>query len=141
MELAEASDKKATGAPLPAEPKYIRFYKATLEIPSLTFRDPAKVEFWQNDTYEAGLLMVTTARDLLLDRYSQSGKTLIVVGHAIAGQLLIGLLRGEDLLNGPVASGPSAVYILNTGVMKLTQDPSTGLFKLDGRNMNNPPTK
>ncbi len=140
MELAEASDKPATGAPIPSQPKYIKYYKATLEIPNLTFRDPAAIEFWQNDNYESGLLMVMTARDLLLERYGGSGKTIFVVGHAIAGQMLIGLLRGDPLLNGP-PTGTGAVYLLNTGVMKLTQDASTGLFKLDGRNINKPSTK
>jgi broad specificity phosphatase PhoE len=141
MELAEASDKTATGAPVPTQPKYIKYYKATLDVPGLAFRDPARIEFWQNDNYESGLLMVMTARDLLLERYGRSGKTIIVVGHAIAGQMLIGLLRGDDLLNGPTTSGSSAVYLLNTGIMKLSQDAATGLFKLEGRNINKPLTK
>lgn len=140
MELAEASDKPATGAAVPSQPKYIKYYKATLETPNLTFRDPGAIEFWQNDNYESGLLMVMTARDLLLERYGRSGKTILVVGHAIAGQLLIGLLRGDPLLDGP-PTGTGAVYLLNTGVMKLTQDVATGLFKLDGRNINKPATK
>ena len=130
-----------TGAPVPTQPKYIKYYKATLDVPGLIFRDPAHIEFWQNDNYESGLLMVMTARDLLLERYGRSGKTIIVVGHAIAGQMLIGLLRGDDLLNGPTTTGSSAVYLLNTGIMKLAQDAATGLFKLEGRNINKPLTK
>jgi len=141
MELAEASSAASTGATVPTTPKYIKYYKATIEVPSLVFRDPAKIEFWQNDNYESGLLMVMTSRDLLLERYSKSGKTILVVGHAIAGQMLIGLLRGDNLLNGPPTTGSSAVYIYNTGVMKVVQDASTGLFKLEGRNINNPVTK
>lgn len=141
MELAEASDKKSTGAPLPAAPKYYSFYKATIDVQNLVFRDPSAISFWQNDSYEAGLLMVTTAKSNLLERYDRSGKTIFVVGHAIAGQLLIGLLRGEDLIGGPTTTGAGAVYLLNTGVMRLLQDPGTGLFKLDGKNVNNPPTK
>jgi broad specificity phosphatase PhoE len=141
MELAETTDKSSTGAPLPDAPKFYSFYKATLEVENLVFRDPSATSFWQNDTYEAGLLMVTTAKNNLLERYGRSGKTVFVVGHAIAGQMLIGLLRGEDLIGGPTTSGAGAVYLLNTGVMRLLQDPDTGLFKLDGRNVNNPPTK
>jgi broad specificity phosphatase PhoE len=141
MELAEASSATSTGAAVPTAPKYIKYYKATIEVPSLVFRDPAHIEFWQNDNYESGLLMVMTSRDLLLERYSKSGKTIFVVGHAIAGQMLIGLLRGDNLLGGPPTTGSSAVYIYNTGVMKVVQDATTGLFKLDGRNINNPATK
>jgi broad specificity phosphatase PhoE len=131
----------ATGAAVPSEPKYIKYYKATIEIPGLFFRDPTHIEFRQNDNYESGLLMVMTSRDLLLERYSKSGKTIFVVGHAIAGKLLIGLLRGDNLQNGPPTTGSSAVYIYNTGFMKVVQDAWAGLFKLGGRNMNNPATK
>ncbi|HET9956622.1 MAG TPA: hypothetical protein VFQ61_19125 [Polyangiaceae bacterium] len=51
--------------------------------------------YWKLDTYEAGLSMVMTARDEILGRYGQSGKTIFVVGHASAGQVMIGLLQGR----------------------------------------------
>lgn len=141
IELNEIAGLPSTGAPLPSTPKYYTFYKATLAAQNLVFRDPSTTAFWQNDTYEAELLMVTTARNELLKRYGGSGKTIIVVGHAVAGAALIGLLRGNDLMNGVPTTGSSAVYILNTGVMRLTQDAQTSTFKLDGKNINNPATK
>jgi broad specificity phosphatase PhoE len=141
IELNEIAGLPSTGAPLPSTPKYYTFYKATLAVQNLVFRDPSTTAFWQNDTYEAELLMVTTAKNELLKRYGGSGKTIIVVGHAVAGSALIGLLRGNDLMGGLPTTGSSAVYILNTGVMRLTQDVQTGTFKLDGKNINNPTTK
>lgn len=141
IELNEIADLPSTGAPLPSAPKYYSFYKATLTADNLAFRDPSATAFWQNDTYEAGLLMVTTAKNEIVKRYGGSGKTIIVVGHAVAGGALIGLLRGADLIDGIPKTGSSAVYILNTGVMRLVQDAQSGVFKLDGKNINDPATK
>ena len=141
IDLNEASNASSTAAPLPAAPVYYTYYKASIVAQNLVFRDPAATNYWQNDTYEAGVLMVTTAKSEILARYGQSGKTIVVVGHAIAGQIMIGLLLGQDMLSGPTSTGPTAVYLLNTGIMKLVQDPTSGAFKLEGRNINNPPTK
>jgi broad specificity phosphatase PhoE len=141
IELNEISDLPSTGAALPAAPKYYSYYKASLLSDNFTFRDPNATSYWQNDTYEAGLLMVTTAKNEIVTRYDRSGKTLIVVGHAVSGPQLIALLRGDDLTNGFQNTGASGIYLLNTGIMRLIQDPQTGLFKLDGRNINNPATK
>jgi putative intracellular protease/amidase len=85
--------------------------------------------------------MVMTAKQMLIDHFGQSGKTVFAVGHASAGIVLIGLLRGEDLTKGPTTSGSNAVYLLNTGITRLIQDPATGLFRVDGMNINNPLTK
>jgi broad specificity phosphatase PhoE len=141
MDLHEASEKSSTGAPLPSEPKFYPYWKATIVAENLAFLDPSNTQYWQNDTYEAGLLMVSTAKDAILARASRSGKTIFVVGHAIAGQLMIGLLRGDNMVPGPPTTGAAAVYILNTGVMRVVQDANSGLFKIDGRNINNPITK
>jgi broad specificity phosphatase PhoE len=141
MELEECCTDTPTGAALPTEPQYTSYLKATIEGQNLAFRDPDDNKYWDiTGSYEAGLFMVMTARDGILKRYSQSGKTIFVVGHASAGLVLIGLLRGDDMRGGSTAAGPNALYILNTGIMKLTQDPSTGLFKVVGKNINNPVT-
>lgn len=141
MELAECCNRTPTGAALPTVPTYNKYLKATIESDNLTFKDSSVNTFWQTDTYEQGLFMVVMAKTEFLARYGQSGKTVIMVGHASAGQVMIGLLRGDDLTNGPTTSGKNAVFLYNTGVTKLTQDPSTGLFKLDGQNINKPQTK
>jgi broad specificity phosphatase PhoE len=140
MELAECCTQTPSGAALPTAPTYAKYLKPTIESDNLSFRAPDANLFWQNDSYEQGLFMVMTAKAEILSRYSQSGKTIFVIGHASAGQLMIGLLRGEDVTNGPT-TGRNAVYLYNTGVTKLSQDPVTGLFKLDGMNMNKPQTK
>lgn len=140
MELTECCTKAPTGAALPTQPKYISFYKAEIVGQNLALKDPSANLYWQTDTYEQGLFMVMTAKAEILSRYGQSGKTIFVVGHASAGQIMIGLLRGDDMSQGATTTGANAVYLLNTGVMKLTQDPATGLFKVVGRNMNKPAT-
>lgn len=141
MELAECCTDAPSGAALPTEPTYAKYLKPTIESENLSFRSPEANVFWQNDNYEAGLFMVMTAKSEILSRFSQSGKTIFVVGHASAGQIMVGLLRGEDMTNGPKTTGKDVVYLLNTGVTKLSQDPATGAFKLDGMNMNKPQTK
>lgn len=138
MELTECCSEEPTGAALPTEPKYANYYKAAIEGQNLSFRDTDATKYWQNDTYEEGLFMVMTARDAILSRFGQSGKTIFVVGHAFAGATLIGLLRGDDVTKGAPLSGPNGVYLINTGIMHLTQDPTTGLFNLEGRNINSP---
>ncbi|HMA97032.1 MAG TPA: phosphoglycerate mutase family protein [Polyangiaceae bacterium] len=140
MELAECCNQAPTGAALPTEPKYMSFFKAEIVAENLALKSPSANLYWQNDTYEQGLFMVMTAKAAILSRYGQSGKTIFVVGHASAGQIMIGLLRGDDMTQGAVTTGMNAVYLLNTGIMKLTQDPSTGLFKVVGQNMNKPQT-
>lgn len=141
MELAECCTQAPSGAALPTEPTYAKYLKPTIESENLEFRSPEANAFWQNDSYEQGLFMVMTAKAEILSRYGQSGKTIFVIGHASAGQLMIGLLRGEDMTNGPKTTGRDVVYLLNTGVTKLSQDPATGAFKLDGMNMNKPQTE
>lgn len=138
MELAECCNTSPTGAALPTAPTIQTYFAATIEGQNLAFRDAAANKYWKTDTYEEGLFMEMTARDAILSRYGQSGKTIFVVGHAAAGLVMIGLLQGNDMLQGSTSTGPNAVYLLNTGVMRLIQDPTTGLFKLDGRNINNP---
>jgi hypothetical protein len=125
---------------MPTEPKYAP-YKATIEGENLVFRDASATKYWQTDTYEAGLFMVTKSKNDVLSQYSQSGKTLFIVGHASAGMVFINLLRDIDVSQGTSTTSPNAVYLMNTGVQRLVQDPSTSAFKLDGKNINNPRTK
>lgn len=138
MELAECCTQTPTGGAIPTQPTFATF-RATIEAGNMAFRDPNATKFWQNDTYEAGLLMVTTVKNDILSQFSQSGKTIMVVGHASAGSLLLNIMRGVDVSGG--TSSPNALYMMNTGVQRLIQDPATGTFKLDGRNLNNPRTE
>jgi broad specificity phosphatase PhoE len=140
MSLAECCEKTPTGATLPSTPAY-EAYRAKLEASHLSFADPAETRYWSTDTYEEGLFMVQTAQQELLQRFGQSGKTVFVVGHASAGLVLIGLLRGNDMRQGTKSTESPPVYLLNTGIMRLVQDPTSGVFRLDGRNINNPKTK
>ncbi|MGC4068765.1 MAG: phosphoglycerate mutase family protein [Polyangiaceae bacterium] len=139
MNLAECCDKTPTGAALPMAPTY-EAYKAKVEAQNITFADPSETRYWSTDTYEEGLFMVQRAQRELLERFGQSGKTVFIVGHASAGLVLIGLLRGNDMSQGTKSTEMPPVFLLNTGIMRLVQDPTTGLFRLDGRNMNTPKT-
>jgi hypothetical protein len=81
--------------------------------------------------------MVMTARDRVLELFSQSGKTVMIVGHAANGGILLGLLQGYDMLT----TKPSKpAYLMNTGVQKLVQDTITGKFTVK-MNINKPLTQ
>jgi len=137
-ELAECCADDPTGAPLPTEPTYYDYFEIELESERIVLRDDGANQLFRTDTFEDGLFMVMLARDEFLRRYSQSGLTILVSGHAVAGALLLGLLRGYDMSQGLATSGPSAIYMMNTGIQKLTEDPETGEFRLDGQNINQP---
>jgi hypothetical protein len=104
----------------------------------MVFRDPEATQYWDNQTYEDGLFMAMTARDELLGRYSQTGLTLFVSGHAVAGNILLGLLRGYDMSGGIDYTSGDMVWMQNTGIQLLVQDPATGAFSLEGSNLNDP---
>lgn len=113
----------------------------TIEAQNLTFRDPDATRYWQNDSYEAGLLMVHTAKDEILRQHGGSSKTIIVVGHASAGSVLINLLRGVDVSGGTGSTSPGALYLMNTGIQRIVQEPTRGTFTLEERNLNRPRTE
>lgn len=46
-------------------------------------------------TYADGKRQINLTRDLLVSRYSGSGKKVLVVGHSIHGGILIGLMTGK----------------------------------------------
>jgi hypothetical protein len=69
--------------------------------------------YWWPQTFEEGVFMVMTARDKLLDRFSQSGKTVIIIGHAVNGGIFLGLLRGYDMIN---TKPQRPVYLMNAAV-------------------------
>ncbi len=138
-ELMECCGEDPTGEPLPTEPTRYEFWSISIEAENLVLRDGDPGLFWEMGTYEQGLYMVMQARDALLSQYGQTGKTVLITGHAIAGSMLVGLLRGDDMTDGIEQTGPNAIYMLNTGVLKAVQDPATGLFEVEGTNINNPP--
>ncbi|HEY5960299.1 MAG TPA: hypothetical protein VIV60_27285, partial [Polyangiaceae bacterium] len=140
MELAECCTQTPSGNAIPTEPKYAP-YKATIEGPNLVFRDASATKYWQNDTYEAGLLMVNKAKSDILSQFSQSGKTIFVVGHASAGMVLLNAIRGIDVSTGAGSTSPNSIYLMNTGVQRAVQDPITSAFQVDGKNINKPRTE
>lgn len=138
LELTECCDDEPTGAPLPTEPTFYQFWEATAEGENLVFRDEAR-ENWQIDTYEQGLFMVMTARDLLLERFGNTGQTVLISGHAVAGSILMGLLAGEDMSQGEDDFiMENRLFMMNTGIQHLEQDPETGLFEVVDTNINDP---
>ncbi|MFC1642548.1 histidine phosphatase family protein, partial [Myxococcota bacterium] len=138
LELSECCAEDPTGGPLPTEPTFYEYYEASLEAENLAFRDDARAN-WQNDTYEDGLFMVMTARDALLERFGNSGKSIIISGHAVAGSILIGLLLGEDMTAGEDEFiMENRLFMMNTGMHHLEQDPDTGLFQVVDTNINDP---
>lgn len=140
-ELTECGSSEPTGAALPTEPTYYEYFNISIEAQNMVLREGASDLFWQTDTYERGLFMVMQARDLLLERFGQTGKTVLIAGHAVAGGVIIGLLRGDDMLDGTDDTDQWGVYMMNTGIQKLVQDPGTGAFTLEDSNINDPATE
>lgn len=138
VELNECCGQEPTGAPLPVVRPEVK-WKVKIEKASdlFTFRTSDDIYYWWPQSYEEGLFMIMTARDRLLAQFSQSGKTVVIVGHAVNGGILLGLLQGYDML----ATKPDRpIYIMNTGVHRLLQDSISGTFSLK-QNINNPATK
>ncbi len=135
-ELNECCTGNPSGASIPTKPPSFLF-PITIEAENLSFRDEESDRFWYPVTYEDGIYMVRLVYELVIERYSQSGKILFIVGHAGAGRTLIGMLTGHDM----VTNLPDGVFLLNTGVQHIVQDPVTGTFTLEGMNINNPTWK
>ncbi|MBN1600976.1 MAG: histidine phosphatase family protein [Chitinispirillaceae bacterium] len=138
VELNECCGQEPTGDPLPTERPDAKWkLKINKYTENFSFRTSDDIYFWYPQSYEEGLFMVMTARDRLLQLFSQSGKTVIAVGHAVNGGIFLGLLRGYDM----ITTEPSRpVYLMNTGIHKLTQDTVDGTFTLK-QNINNPLTR
>lgn len=132
-ELNECCQGGPTGDDIP-----IQYDGYTFEIEisalNLEFRDSSADHFWYPITYEDGIYLVKQARDLLIQNFNQSGKTLVIVGHAGAGKTLIGMLLGYDM----VTDIYERVYLFNTGVHRIQQSPTSGQFSLQEQNINNP---
>ena len=80
--------------------------------------------------------MVMTARDRILELYGQSGKTVLIVGHAVNGGILLGLLTGYDMLQD---KPERPFWLRNTGLLLLEQDPVTGNIAVVDQRVNDPP--
>jgi broad specificity phosphatase PhoE len=138
VELNECCGQEPAGVPIPTERTIPRWkMKIPLLSDNFTFRTADDNYYWWPETYEEGLFMVMTARERLLEKFSQSGKTIVVVGHAVNGGILLGLLRGYNMLT---TKPDRPVYLVNTGIIKLTQDTITGAFTVK-QNINKPPTE
>lgn len=138
VELNECCGQEPTGVPLPVVRPEVK-WKVKIEKASdlFTFRTSDDIYYWWPQSYEEGLFMIMTARDRLLAQFSQSGKTVVIVGHAVNGGILLGLLQGYDMLT---TKPDRPIYIMNTGVHRLIQDSISGAFSLK-QNINNPATK
>jgi broad specificity phosphatase PhoE len=138
VELNECCGQEPNGDPIPTErPKPAWKMKIERLSDNFTFRTAEDIYYWWPQSYEEGLFMVMTARDRVLELFSQSGKTVMIVGHAANGGILLGLLQGYDMLT----TKPSKpAYLMNTGVQKLVQDTITGKFTVK-MNINKPLTQ
>jgi broad specificity phosphatase PhoE len=136
-ELTEVDDEPKTGGPIPTEVEPEKWMTYPVEAENVAYRDGVDDNAIFPEGYEEGLAVVMMARNLLLERYSQSGKTIIIVGHAHAGRLMFGLLEGHDMVED--APNDFAYILHNTGVTRVEQDPETGDFEVVDSNINDPP--
>ena len=133
VELNECCGGEPSGEPLPTERPEPR-WKIKVEPMSESFIIASESDkyHWWPQSYEEGVFMVMTARDRLLDRFNQSGKTVMIIGHAVNGGIFLGLLRGYDMIN---TKPQRPVYLMNAKVNKLSQDSLSGDFTLQ-QNLN-----
>lgn len=144
-ELTEVEEDPVTGASVPVEieqESYIKYHigSASLDgsdpdpdaVARLSYREGTTEGAYFPENFEEGLTVVMMSYDLLMEKFSRSGKTLFITGHAHAGSLLLGLLEGYDMIN----DAPSGHYLQNTGVQHIEQDPETGVFEVIDTNIN-----
>ncbi|MBN1757908.1 MAG: histidine phosphatase family protein [Chitinispirillaceae bacterium] len=137
VELNECCGREPTGEALPTERPEQR-WKMPIEIvaENTVFRDEQDDSYWWPGTYEEGLFMVMTARDRILEFYGRSGKTVLIVGHAVNGGILLGLLTGYDMLQD---EPERPFWLRNTGLLLLEQDPVSGNIEVVNQRVNDPP--
>jgi len=133
VELNECCGDEPSGEPLPTERPEPR-WKIKVEPMSESFIIAGESDkyHWWPQSFEEGVFMVMTARDRLLDRFDQSGKTVMIIGHAVNGGIFLGLMRGYDMIN---TKPQRPVYLMNAMVNKLSQDSLSGDFTLQ-QNLN-----
>lgn len=133
VELNECCGDEPSGEPLPAERPDPR-WKIKVEPMSESFIIASESDkyHWWPQSFEEGVFMVMTAKERLLDRFSQSGKTVMIIGHAVNGGIFLGLLRGYDMIS---TKPQRPVYLMNAMVNKLSQDSLSGDFTLQ-QNLN-----
>ncbi|NLW31538.1 MAG: T9SS type A sorting domain-containing protein [Fibrobacter sp.] len=138
VELNECCGDEPSGTPLPTQRPESRWKMPVTKISdNFIFATEEDEYYWWPSSYEEGLFMVMTARDRILDNFSQSGKSVMIIGHAVNGGILLGLLRGYDMLHN---EPERPAYLMNSAVNLLTQDTLTGDFTLK-QNIHTPPYK
>ena len=135
-ELTEVDEEPVNGGPVPVEVAPEQWFTYPVAAENVAYRDGEDEVAYIPEGFEEGLSVVMMARDLLLERFSQSGKTIFVVGHAHAGRLLMGLLEGHDMIEDNPEKFSYALF--NTGVTHIEQDPQTGNFEVMDANINDP---
>lgn len=134
VEMNECCGGEPANPPLPFTPTVSRL-RAEIEAENTSFRNDEDIYFWFPQTYEEGLFMVMTAMDSLLTRYSQTGRTIIIIGHAAHGRIFTGLIRGYDMLT---EIPETEIFLRNIGIHHFRQDPETGEIALVQQNINFP---
>jgi broad specificity phosphatase PhoE len=85
------------------------------------FRDEGPDYFYKSGNYADDLLKIKKAHDLVIERFGQSGSSVLLVGHGLAGGRLIELFLGLE---------PKGEYFPgNARLWHLEQEPD-GTFKL-----------
>lgn len=81
--------------------------------PFFKLRDPVAAQFLITKTYADGLVQVRKACDLLKTRFGQSGKSILMVGHSLAGALTMEVLAGRKPTGG--------IHLRNASITHLRQ--------------------
>ncbi len=133
VELNECCGDEPSGEPLPTERPDPRWKIKVLPMAeSFIITSESDKYYWWPQSFEEGVFMVMTARDRLLDIFNQSGKTVIIIGHAVNGGIFLGLMRGYNMID---TKPQRPVYLMNAMVNKLSQDSLSGDFTLQ-QNLN-----
>jgi broad specificity phosphatase PhoE len=100
-ELAECCWQQDKGAPVPEtirqgeeivlEPEHVPFF---------TFRDENATRYIDDRSYAEGLAQIKRSYELLKERYSGSGESVLIIGHSLAGIRLLDEIIGEQQYTG-----------------------------------------
>lgn len=139
VSLNECCGQDPDGSPVPTErPDHWWKFDTEIVAENTIFGSEEDEYLWLSSTYAEGLFMVMSTRDRIFERYGGSGKTILIIGHAVNGNKLLGLLTGYDIAD-PNTPTPLPFYLFNTGIFLLEQESDSEEFKVVDRMLNHPP--
>lgn len=86
-----------------------------------TFRDLNSTKLYYTENYEGGIRQIQKIFSLIRERFSGSGKSILLVGHSNSGSRVLEHLSGQEMI---------VRYHLKTARLNLLEETDSGHFKI-----------